>query len=455
MRILERMRQCLGLPPSFVQRSPTPATSSTLSEALATMRDSATTPGARDLVRRLSELERTIRNSLSGGSSPLVHPELPQLQNVVKESFDITTSNGRTVFRTTLSNVSLDPLVWFKKKHIVQIDKLSAYQRIPETLVREAYRRRLRPLFSDITVQFVDPYQSKPSSISPNRGRVLCHVHAEVQMVVHYLLSTTAPLRPRTIGTSKDACYLCHSFITKQALFRTSATHGRLYDQWTIPDLADYSPGQVRVLRATIRMMNDEFLRLASGKRMPRCYPLTSRHNLRIYPEFSPKSSILSALPELTSLQVTEEVTQDQDGHPDASSTSESTCTPGRTRDSLSGEADIPTPCPQSAPETVRPAHPNPSPEPSPVQIRRNQPHFATFPGLEIMVEIGAPRTGKIYWRKAGRVDKIAEEENVVRIGSLEAGEEMHFQRRDTEDSVVLHLERLEGDVCSVILQWQ
>lgn len=62
-------------------------------------------------------------------------------------------------------------------------------------------------------------------------------VHAEVQLVAHYELQTYK-LPPRAICSSKDACYLCHSFLLSHGKIHVPKCHGRLYPGWRIPILA-------------------------------------------------------------------------------------------------------------------------------------------------------------------------------------------------------------------------
>lgn len=62
-------------------------------------------------------------------------------------------------------------------------------------------------------------------------------VHAEVQLVAHYE-SQNYKLPPRAICSSKDACYLCHSFLLSHGKIHVPKCHGRLYPGWRVPILA-------------------------------------------------------------------------------------------------------------------------------------------------------------------------------------------------------------------------
>ena len=60
-------------------------------------------------------------------------------------------------------------------------------------------------------------------------------VHAEIQLLFFYELNSER-MRPRTICSSKDACYLCDLFFRLHGQYYVPRTHGRLYHRWTLPD---------------------------------------------------------------------------------------------------------------------------------------------------------------------------------------------------------------------------
>jgi OTT_1508-like deaminase len=64
-------------------------------------------------------------------------------------------------------------------------------------------------------------------------------VHAEIQLLIHYELISSA-LPPRVIHCTKRPCFLCNLFFSIHGKFRIPATHGRLYEKWTLPaDIAN------------------------------------------------------------------------------------------------------------------------------------------------------------------------------------------------------------------------
>jgi hypothetical protein len=60
-------------------------------------------------------------------------------------------------------------------------------------------------------------------------------VHAEIQLLFFYELDAKR-IRPRTICSSKSACYLCDLFFRLHGQYYVARTHGRLYHRWTLPN---------------------------------------------------------------------------------------------------------------------------------------------------------------------------------------------------------------------------
>ncbi|KAL8766740.1 MAG: hypothetical protein Q9209_006562 [Squamulea sp. 1 TL-2023] len=80
-------------------------------------------------------------------------------------------------------------------------------------------------------------------------------VHAEIQLLLFYQQAT--PLnRPRIIGSSKSACYLCDLFIQRHGQFQVPRTHGRLYDRWIIPEWSINERSTTGYLRSAVDRLN-------------------------------------------------------------------------------------------------------------------------------------------------------------------------------------------------------
>ncbi|OAP64272.1 hypothetical protein AYL99_00244 [Fonsecaea erecta] len=486
-RIMSRMRFFLGelpLAPVPHKRDSSSSSASGPEQALGRMQAAASTPAALDLVRKLSELRMMFENVL--------RPENPQLewdlQEVVKECYAIATSEGQMPFRLNLENAGLSAQQWFNNKYITQIDKLGAYHRIPQTLAREARRRKSRHLFSNVKAYYIDPFEARISSISLDGKKTPCYVHAEIQLVVHYLLSMT-PVLPRVIGTSKEACFLCHLFIKRIGTFLVTATHGRLYDQWTIPDLAEYTPGQVTALRTVIRRMNRDCSLLGRKKHPRRGYhPLTSRQNLYEMPTFSPLSTLLSARFDTQSslLPAADETGQGLLGSPAprsrASAASRMPLSNDGSPPHTDGETTTTTDSWWNSSLKTDTRHHSGSSTPSkteshdavlsevnsestitsstltsnsrvPVRVSPDTPQLINTADLAIVVEIQPPRYGNISLITGSEIGKSTSS-RLVKLEDIQPGEEVSFQRSENETSMVLRLQQGGFDMCCLALEW-
>ena len=143
-------------------------------------------------------------------------------------------------------------------KTIKAFDKLANYRHISERLSRMAASSKFRHLFKSVKFRFLNCYESHRVN---SRDRF---VHAEVQLATFHRLQKTQP-SPRTIGTSKAACYLCNLFLSLHPQYRISATHGVIFDAWTIPDVISYSAQDRKQLRDVVRSMQNT-LEARAGK---------------------------------------------------------------------------------------------------------------------------------------------------------------------------------------------
>lgn len=299
-RVLQRARKAVGHPPIFREKGRTRTNpDDRLLRALMRMQKSKLTVVGQRLVERGLEVNTALLRLLEDtGIDDLDSPTpdtLQRLRGISQQCFDVTTDCGRTPFKHILVESGLDAQLWLRSKYIGEVDKIGAYWRIANTLV-EIYgwlHSQRPPSLGPIKliIEGVDPYAAvmKEPSI---QGRVMqCYVHAEMQMLCHYLVShsqddvdlpaaqqTTSP-PPRVMGASKSACFLCYLCLSSYGGLRPPPTHGRLYDQWTLPDLAEYTPTQVSTLRQTLAQMDRVMGTLRSEYRLKRQrdHPMTSR----------------------------------------------------------------------------------------------------------------------------------------------------------------------------------
>lgn len=306
LRIYQRARKAVGHPPIFREKGRTRTNpDNKLARAFTRMPKSRPTEKwkppeqCHELVSRglvlntklLALLESLSVNEIEKGSGDVVR----RLESISKECFNVTTDNGRVPFKHLLVECELDAQLWLKNKYVGEVDKMGAYWRMAISMTRIyslISRRRPQDLPSiKLDIEGVQPYVYVTNEPSIQGRPMPCYVHAEVQLVTHLAQQTgrrelgssstkqAVPRRPRIIGASKSACFLCFLFLSCYAGPRTPATHGRLYDQWTVPDLEEYTTDQTEHLRQTLRRMHAAMLKLRVDYclKKPRDHPMTSR----------------------------------------------------------------------------------------------------------------------------------------------------------------------------------
>jgi hypothetical protein len=184
--------------------------------------------------------------------------ELPSLMHLVDASFAISSTEEIKDFAQRLqTNTKHTHQVASAIKSLRQIQKIGSYRRICMSLIAAA--KQFPNLFQHVVLEYLDPYQGVSTTIGYHEWATTCHVHAEVQLAVHYDLNEDC--RPRCIGTSKWLCYLCYHFIKEHGLFFPSKTHGRIFDQWTVPDLREFGAALVTKYRHILKEIDSVVLR--------------------------------------------------------------------------------------------------------------------------------------------------------------------------------------------------
>lgn len=202
-----------------------------------------------------------------------------KLKQALRQSHALSTSNGACTLETTIADCGLNPESICQNKHIRQVCKLGRYWGFCLDTPNDA--GRYPKLFRTVTIEYLLPYEPTKSTISySQRSSVECYVHAEIQLLLYNdnpLNKSVQYLGPRVFGVSKSACYLCNLFILGHGDFFISKTHGRLYDQWALPDLAEYTPQHRQKYRNILKVMAAEMQ--SAIPRQPyrkRQYPLGS-----------------------------------------------------------------------------------------------------------------------------------------------------------------------------------
>ncbi|KIW70139.1 hypothetical protein PV04_02439 [Phialophora macrospora] len=221
--------------------------------------------------------------------------EFTHLIRLVSTSYDVCTCEVVKEYARRLTSAGPTSQVRSALKTLRQIEKIAAYYRISTTLIRSSRRYPQYFQTERLLLVFLAPYASVPTTIGYEDWAKTCHVHAEIQLIVHYDVHSSGPfaynsishgpenatfLPPRVIGTSKYLCYLCYLFMKTHGRYSPANTHGRLYDQWTIPDSAKFGEEQRRFYRYIIQQIDKEVLSRASEPLIWRPEPMTSRENL-------------------------------------------------------------------------------------------------------------------------------------------------------------------------------
>lgn len=210
--------------------------------------------------------------------------QLPALLVLVDKSFEFCSVDDIEDFHSRLKNSASNiptPQIGSAMKCLRQVQKIAGYRRMASHFVDTAMN--YPHLFQhSLTIEYLTPYKSVPTAIGYESWATSCHVHAEIQLAVHYDLSLQDDtidvfLRPRCIGISKWLCFLCYRFLQAHGCFFPSKTHGRLYDQWTIPDLAEFELRIVEQYRGILKKVDDGIMRQTQEEpELYRVEPMTS-----------------------------------------------------------------------------------------------------------------------------------------------------------------------------------
>lgn len=256
----------------------------------------ARTVGAADLQRNVDDLCSKYQNVDSSVKD--TDEEFQLIKAAVKQSHQFCSQDGMTT-EETIAKYGLEPRVALRNKHVRQVDKIGRYWGLCEDMASAS--RRYSKLFTSIRLEKVPRYGTltPPKVLFLNKA-VPCHVHAEIQLVTFYGLNPEIiKITPRVLGVSKAACYLCDLFIFHHKQFFISKTHGRLYHQWNVPDLEEFSQRQLLEYRHVLAMMNDQLQTSILTERRNqwrRVYPLESWQALRSGFPTSPLPSSVGTL---------------------------------------------------------------------------------------------------------------------------------------------------------------
>ncbi|CZT19253.1 uncharacterized protein RCC_05099 [Ramularia collo-cygni] len=221
---------------------------------------------------------------------------LQELYRLVKATYDFCMVFEVRDFASRIASIDgPTPQIAAAVKTLRQLEKIGAYWRIAKDLITTA--KKFPDSFRRVELEYVIPYAEAETDIAYESWAKIMHVHAEVQLMVEYAIrqqrvalqsgdevSGSTIIWPRTIGTSKYLCYLCYLFMREHGGFgQDLSSHGRLFDQWTVPDLREYDSGTRDKLADVLCKVNQCVENQIADLRRDvvwRPEPMTSRQNL-------------------------------------------------------------------------------------------------------------------------------------------------------------------------------
>jgi OTT_1508-like deaminase len=213
-----------------------------------------------------------------------LHKSFGDLENLVQGEATVTNAVKAVVkdaYKITVNGVSLPQRLRetgqlrIDSREIREINKVANYWRICLELAHLS--RLYRSLFTGPRLETL-PHYMPLQGVGQKR-----FVHAEIQMIAYYETSSSTSW-PLALGSSKEACYLCHSFIKAHGSFYVSKAHRQIFNQWTVPDLSAYSIETLQRFRTALAAVDKvvlQGLKSARKARSIRQFPVQSSINLR------------------------------------------------------------------------------------------------------------------------------------------------------------------------------
>lgn len=199
---------------------------------------------AMELISQMHDLASYTKFKLALNSSKTLYPELkrflPEAVEKLGRYYSISCELvciARSEEYSIFNSITIETASTLRPSQPLNVDKnvhpLTALQNIlrPQSV---AQSRSLKPS--------LERCLGKPIQVILDEFRLAIadyhksvKVHAEIQLLFFYELNS-ARIRPRTICSSKSACYLCDLFFRLHGQYYVPRTHGRLYHRWTLPD---------------------------------------------------------------------------------------------------------------------------------------------------------------------------------------------------------------------------
>ncbi|KAH8661627.1 hypothetical protein BGZ60DRAFT_89761 [Tricladium varicosporioides] len=197
------------------------------------------------------------------------------LETVIQRSHDVSNQGFSTSLETHLPKINLRERMP-NSKEVLQIDKLSKYMQICEDLIRLSRQPRTREHCKSFQLSVCPELPGYYPSGSPEK----CFVHGEVQLMFHYE-QYPAIRRPRAIGSSKAACFLCDLFVRHEGSYGMSHSHNLLFSAWALPNSPWMSTSQQERYREITKRMTAELVDLIGQSMYFHNYDAQSKAHLR------------------------------------------------------------------------------------------------------------------------------------------------------------------------------
>ena len=205
---------------------------------------------AMELITQMHDLASQTKLNLALNSSKRLNPELrtslPEAVRKLGRYYSISyelVCVARSEEYSIFNSITIETAPTRRPSQPSKVDKnvhpLTALQNIlrPRSAVQSrslksslerCLRKPIQVILDEFRLLIADYYKS-------------VKVHAEIQLLFFYELNSER-IRPRTICSSKSACYLCDLFFRLHGQYYVPRTHGRLYHRWTLPDWHIFLP---------------------------------------------------------------------------------------------------------------------------------------------------------------------------------------------------------------------
>ena len=233
--------------------------------------------------------------SMSRLIDPSLEDHLPRAMSKIGRYFriacdlvDAARSTGYTLFR----RISVRPVNRPRLDMAFLANQTPNFDQVTQRVTGSSYRRLLDAYGLASVSKTQEKFESR-MSFCP----IPWKVHAEIQLLLFYDQQSQGS-RPRLIGSSKSACYLCDLFVKLHGRYCLPRTHGKLYDRWMLPEQSIERHTPNRHLTSVIDRFNAaleakiiQILR-STSQPLHRPHPIESVLFLR--KPWSPASTLLS-----------------------------------------------------------------------------------------------------------------------------------------------------------------